>query len=428
MSRFAAVPVFVLLFAAALNAQSAAAPIWDFGAGFYDNLFPSFIVATATVKSDAEADSKVLGDPVGQILIAVNGGAAKRPLTVRIVADDVMEPAEWKGELADGAQTYEVRPQIAWKFKELLKCRQVMPLALKVTLSSGAWSETRIKTVTLRSINDCPTLVAAKEAGGEMSFEVVRWMYAAYVNEDHPWIDTLLKEALKTGVVDHFDGYQSKDEARVRQQVFAIWKALQVRGISYSSISTVAATHEKVLSQQVRFLDETVRSEQANCIDGAALLAAAVRKIGLAPTIVLQPGHAYLAVALDPEGKTSFGIETTVVGTVSKDKKDKETTYERLKIGWKPFDQASRDSYEIACSIGTKALSENLGKFVLRSEPFYQLVDIAKARAAGLKPLPYNASDKSVSEPPAKKKTEELEKLLIGAGAESRPGVDADKK
>ena len=33
-------------------------------------------------------------------------------------------------------------------------------------------------------------------------------MFAAYVNENHPYLDKILKEALATKITDAFDGYQ----------------------------------------------------------------------------------------------------------------------------------------------------------------------------------------------------------------------------
>ena len=56
------------------------------------------------------------------------------------------------------------------------------------------------------------------------------WMFAAYVNENHPLIDPILREALDTGIVNAFDGYQAGDEDDVYAQVFAVWNVIQRRG------------------------------------------------------------------------------------------------------------------------------------------------------------------------------------------------------
>ena len=58
---------------------------------------------------------------------------------------------------------------------------------------------------TVRSVNDCLFLV--DEDGETMSDYT--WLFSAYVNENHPWLDGVLKEALDTGIVSSFDAYQS---------------------------------------------------------------------------------------------------------------------------------------------------------------------------------------------------------------------------
>jgi hypothetical protein len=96
--------------------------------------------------------------------------------------------------------------------------------------------------------------------------------------------------------------------------VAAIWAALQNRGLSYSSITTTT-TSERFSFQHVRFLDQSISSSQANCVDGSVLLCSILRKIGLNVGIMLVPGHAYVCVR-DQENKQFIaGIETTMLGT-----------------------------------------------------------------------------------------------------------------
>jgi hypothetical protein len=69
-----------------------------------------------------------------------------------------------------------------------------------------------------------------------------------------------------------------------------------------------------VISQHVRLFDEALAARQANCIDGTAVLAAVLRKIGIEPYLVLIPGRMFLAFDLDKEGETTLGLETTMMG------------------------------------------------------------------------------------------------------------------
>ena len=48
------------------------------------------------------------------------------------------------------------------------------------------------------------------------------FFFAAYVNEENPMIDQLLREALNTRIVNRFLGYQSKAKGAVDKQVYAL--------------------------------------------------------------------------------------------------------------------------------------------------------------------------------------------------------------
>lgn len=62
----------------------------------------------------------------------------------------------------------------------------------------------RLKTISMRSINECPL----GYVDDKMKFHDTGEFFAAYVNEEHPQIDKLLREALDTRLVNRFLGYQ----------------------------------------------------------------------------------------------------------------------------------------------------------------------------------------------------------------------------
>src|SRR5260370_1340811 len=83
------------------------------------------------------------------------------------------------------------------------------------------------ETLQIRSINDCPYGVANSEEtvddeNVESGSADLGWMYAAYVNENHPQLEKILQEALGPKIVHNFSGYQSKYPARCVKQVVAI--------------------------------------------------------------------------------------------------------------------------------------------------------------------------------------------------------------
>jgi hypothetical protein len=97
-------------------------------------------------------------------------------------------------------------------------------------------------------------------------------------------------------------------------QVYALWKALSRRDVRYSNITATAAVSEKVHSQHVRLIDESINNAQANCVDGSVLFASLLRKVGIEPYLVLIPGHCYVAFQVDRQGTEIAALETTLIG------------------------------------------------------------------------------------------------------------------
>jgi len=185
------------------------------------------------------------------------------------------------------------------------------------------------------------------------------------VNENHPWIDNLLKDALATGLCRNFSGYQEGEEGVLRQ-VNAIWTALQKRGISYSSIANFTASGGNSY-QHVRFIDESISSSQANCIDGSVVLASLLRKIGLNVSIILTPGHAYIAVLKDDGSEYLFAVETTMIGGFTLEK-----------------------AIDYATESGPQAINKIYEKIDDEKHPAYQELNIRLARKFGINPIPFS--------------------------------------
>ena len=144
-----------------------------------------------------------------------------------------------------------------------------------------------------------------------------------------------------------------------------------------------------VYSQFVRLFDESVTASQANCVDGSVLMAAILRKIGLRPTLVLMPGHMFLAVDIDDN--TTIGLETTMLG--EKDlRTPAEATTSSLKKREEQKNKESWASFESAVSVGTDALKKNKKNFDSDNLD-YQMIDVGKAREKGILPIIYTKQD-----------------------------------
>src|SRR5688500_3885612 len=78
--------------------------------GWNDQLFPSFIIATATIRLPEEAiedheGEQVLGDPQGLLGVALEAEEDDTPVTVTVSCDAITEPSTFTGTLAQAGET-----------------------------------------------------------------------------------------------------------------------------------------------------------------------------------------------------------------------------------------------------------------------------------------------------------------------------------
>ena len=170
------------------------------------------------------------------------------------------------------------------------------------------------------------------------------------------------------GLVNQFDGYQSRDASQVLNQIGAIWTVLQKRGFRYSSITETSNASRQVFTQTVRLFEDSINASQANCVDGTALMAAILTKIGIEAYMVTIPGHCFLAFKLNPK-ENHVGLETTMMGGVN--------------LRGLPLDQmkkVSAQSFINAVKSGMKTFGDNQSKFAAANLQGYSVMKIEHAR------------------------------------------------
>ena len=358
-----------------------------------DNLFPSLVVGTARVDPSENIfpswGHHHYGDPEGIVGASISGLKKGDQFALVIKANKFMKESRFDGVVKkDSADDLVVHPKVSYKYGHLTTIQQSEPLDVTMELLVNGESQgEKTDTVTVRTVNDC--LFGVKESKDDQSD--YSWLFAAYVNEDHPLVDQLLKEALDTGIVSSFDGYQANGDDDVLLQIFSIWNVMQRHGMRYSDITTTAAESDGVYSQHVRLFDESVKAAQANCVDGSVLLAALLRKIGLTVSLVLVPEHMFLAVDLNKD--TRIGIETTMMGEESLETVDPKAVPSFDKLASKLRKEAWK-SFEGAIAVGTKRLNKDAKKFD-SDDLSYQIIDLAEARKMGILPLRSNEDTKS---------------------------------
>jgi hypothetical protein len=335
-----------------------------------DQIFPSLVIATANLPDARTRGTQVIGDANGLIGVRVRATDDRQKVQVGVQMPGWLRDSHIDTVLPEAGKWYSIFPTLAWDFDRLRGLRQPVPETLQFTLRvDGEEVERRSVRVRIRSINDAPYFIASKKSPTDLS-----WMFAAYVDEDHPRVNSIITEALAQRVVRRFDGYQKNDPKLVLKQVFAIWFALQKRGMKYSSITRTGNSNVEVLAQHVRFLDESWQNSQANCVDGSVLMASVLRKIDLNPSLVLVPGHMLLAFELTPGGERAY-LETTRLDALGPDKHgrlDEDASF-------KSFTEAMRRGYATYQSVA--------GNFGDVTKPEYQIIDIGTARDLGVVPI-----------------------------------------
>jgi hypothetical protein len=303
----------------------------------------------------------------GSIGVALSDVKKGEKYVVEIRGDRFLKPSRLTVVIENSAKVVTITPKEVFDFEELAGLRQAVPINVYFTVQKGNLPPiTSTETFRVRPPNDCPIRMSTYEldASGQVINDVFdsSHVLAGFVNETHPWIDQILKSAKRYSKSGTFTGYQAGNTA-VREQVTAIWKALQSHHITYSSITATSGSREHLI-QHVRFLEETISNEQANCIDGTVALCSIFQKIGLHTGIVLVPGHAYLVVYDKDNEQPLFGVESTMLAG--------STIEEAV--------QATRTG-PYALDKVTKAIEDGKDDFTM--------VNISDARAININPIPY---------------------------------------
>ncbi len=258
------------------------------------------------------------------------------------------------------ASTWVVNPDLPWDYAALRRNAQSVPelFAVSVTPEGGPTLE-RDLTVMVHPVNEAVSRIYDPDT---RQWDDTSVCYAAFVNEDHPWINTLLAEAMARSGLPRFTGYES-GPAEVVPQLRAVWEAMAARGLRYVDLATTRGGAAEVATQYVRFLDQSIRDRGANCVDAAVLFASIFRRIGLRPVLIFRPGHCFVAVYDSAAGGRLLALETTLLGA-------------------EPFRAAlALGGEELA------AVTPNLGL------PGYSSVDIATARGEGVRPIGFAAGE-----------------------------------
>ena len=367
---------------------------------FENQLYPSLILALNHTATQTSSQSDTQSVRLYPLTLQVTAPTNDAVLRVDIDSTALNYVTIFQEILPKKGETYTFHPSVKWKYDRLRNLHQ--PLAIDLTLTCYINDEeTAIKNIhlTARSVNECPLSFKSTQVVD------TRWLFAAFVNEDHSAIPDILSDILAQGIITRLQGYQTGKAKDVTEQVFAVWYYALDRGIAYSSISCTSNPSTNTNVQHIRFFDQVLTTRQANCIDACVFFASILRKIGLRPVIVVEPCHAYLGYYTDAKRKNLQLLETTITAWVNfpklqqslqedgtlpeeqfqtltryltkkqiQDYRDGKMTFEQVKIA------VARSLFDKASEYNRETYDANRALFADPNTISYQILDIEKLR------------------------------------------------
>lgn len=348
------------------------------------NIFPSSILSVAT--TDAQiiepSDSNYIGNPKSCIAVRIRSKKAYSRVRIEVNETPFFSRSVSEFVLEKPRTNYLIYPDIIWNYEALRNNQQAEPISVAVTVEmNGEEIGQRVRTFSVRSINEC--LLGYVTNGTK--FHDTGIFFAAYVNEENPMIDKLLREALNTRIVNRFLGYQAGKAEAVDKQVYALWNVLQKRNFRYSSISNTSLSSNVVFSQRVRTFDDALQSSQINCVDGSVLFASLLRAINIEPILIRIPGHMFVGYYTDSSHKNINFLETTMIGDVDLNDFFPDEQLDSTMVG-KSQNQMSRIAFDKSKEYAQKKYEQN--KAGIHSDKLnYMFLEISKDIRRKIQPI-----------------------------------------
>ena len=167
-------------------------------------------------------------------------------------------------------------------------------------------------------------------------------------------------------------GYQAKKD-RVYAICAAVYHAIHAWGIAYSEPPASFGG----AGQRVRFADAIRKFKLGTCLDTSLLFASVLEQCGLHPVILLQKSHAYVGCHLVDRYFSDLPLEDLQAVRKLVELDEFVVVETTLATGDAPFSEAE-----------ARARAEHLAT----DDGFVCAIDVARARAGGIRPLPLKRS------------------------------------
>ncbi|MFM9098432.1 MAG: hypothetical protein ACKOQW_09100, partial [Phycisphaerales bacterium] len=273
-------------------------------------------------------------------------GSPGRTVAVTVTVPGLLRvPATVTG-LLDEFGYVDLRPMPEWDMDAVRSLEDARDFAVSLELKCG--DEVQRATSSIRVL---PAGVSDLRLPAEIPV-------AAMVDETHPWIADLVREASDVGVATSISNGRIESLRAVIPDILAVWTALRNRDIRFSSIGH--ASEEESRSQRVRRVHETIRDRGANCADSTVLLASILRALGHNVHLAGTKDHALLGIYFEKNDPSPWlFIETTVLTQTAP---IVECTYLDWIEGSIPerFRGEAWKSFEHACEAGADYVNQHM--------------------------------------------------------------------
>lgn len=203
---------------------------------------------------------------------------------------------------------------------------------------------------------------------------------AAFVTPNHPKVQEVVANAAKylqkwTGD-PAFTGYQSRSANIVKQQMGAVYAALQELNIAYTM---PPAGYEE--AQRIRMPDVVLEGKSGTCLDLAVLYCSCLEAVGLNSMIILVKGHAFAGCWLENE-TFSDCLEYDVTAVTK-----------RIAHGIDAISLVECTCFTAGRNVDFDDSEKKAADSLSDPTQFVFAIDIARTRSGGIRPVPSRVSE-----------------------------------
>ena len=206
---------------------------------------------------------------------------------------------------------------------------------------------------------------------------------AAFISPNHPAVQGVLANAslyLQKWCGDPaFTGYQTRNPNVVKQQMGAVYAALQQENIAYT---VPPASYED--AQRIRLPDVVLEGKSGTCLDLAVLYCSCLEAAGLHSLLVLTNTHAMAGAWLE-EDTFSDCLQY-----------DRTALTKRMASGVDEISVIECTDFTAGKTVDFDTAESHAADKLSKSEDFLFAIDIARTRTGGIRPIPARVSENGV--------------------------------